>query len=141
MSRVPTECSGCTRRAIYGGVPIVPSCPDSKPTGRHADAFAWKELYARLRNSIPTKVPTLLVFRRVFWRIYLCKCLKSLAPQDGRRSEHANGEFRRTDFLCDVNQESELGNASAYPQGRSLRPRSLHRMDVRIPRAGKAERQ
>jgi site-specific DNA recombinase len=35
----------------------------------------------------------------------------TLAPQDRHRSEHANGEFRRSDFLRDVNQHGIFGDA------------------------------
>ncbi len=64
-----------------------PECPDlSRPkTGRvgvQMSSFE-KELYPRLRNSIPTKVPTLSFSVGPFRRIYLCKCLKGLAPQVG----------------------------------------------------------
>ena len=61
---------------------------------------------------IPTKVPTVRPKCGIWGGVFVCKCLKSLAPQDEHISEHANGEFWRTDFLQDVNQGRNFGFVS-----------------------------
>ncbi len=52
----------------------------------------------------------------------LCGRITRLAPRDGHRSEHANGEFRQSGFLRDVNQGRNLGDGSSLVTGTSQQP-------------------
>jgi hypothetical protein len=45
-----------------------------------------------LRNSIPTKVPTLAQIKCRFWRFHACKYLKGLAPQIAASSSPVSRE-------------------------------------------------
>jgi hypothetical protein len=54
-----------------------------------------------IMNQHPHKIPHTGAAIRFYWK---CKCLKGLAPQNGHRSETANGEFQQSNFLRSVNQ-------------------------------------
>ena len=63
-----------------------------------------------------------------------------LAPRDGHRSEHATGEFRRSDFLQAVNQGGNLGDASSLVTGTRRHPIVADRSSINGSRYSPTDR-